>query len=165
MNRYPGEFAPTANAHALEEACRPVVEEMINKGGAKAIAVASSYGDGADRGLSHGRVIPQSSWETPWSRTLKSAETSFCRTGNVRFRRKADFRSWRISEVPRAVSAVGLLLINRPSPISPAQLAFPPLFPSLLFRSGVHRCLLSLFVSLRDVRELRNHEDVGVFPP
>ena len=22
-NRYPGEFAPTANAHALEEACRP----------------------------------------------------------------------------------------------------------------------------------------------
>jgi predicted TIM-barrel fold metal-dependent hydrolase len=49
MDRYPGEFAPTANAHALEEACRPVVEEMINQGGAKAIAVASSYGDGADR--------------------------------------------------------------------------------------------------------------------
>jgi predicted TIM-barrel fold metal-dependent hydrolase len=49
MNRYPGEFAPTANAHALEEACRPVVEEMIRQGGAKAIAVASSYGDGADR--------------------------------------------------------------------------------------------------------------------
>ena len=49
MNRYPGEFAPTANAHALEEACRPVVEEMILQGGAKAIAVASSYGDGADR--------------------------------------------------------------------------------------------------------------------
>nr|WP_175773145.1 amidohydrolase family protein [Paraburkholderia phenazinium] len=48
-NRYPGEFAPTANAHALEEACRPVVEEMIRQGGAKAIAVASSYGDGADR--------------------------------------------------------------------------------------------------------------------
>jgi predicted TIM-barrel fold metal-dependent hydrolase len=49
MDRYPGEFAPTANAHALEEACRPVVEEMIRQGGAKAIAVASSYGDGADR--------------------------------------------------------------------------------------------------------------------
>jgi len=49
MNRYPGEFVPTANAHALEEACRPVVEEMIDKGGAKAIAVASSYGDGSDR--------------------------------------------------------------------------------------------------------------------
>src|SRR6202453_5244872 len=49
MNRYPGEFAPTANAHALEEACRPVVEEMVRHGGAKAIAVASSYGDGADR--------------------------------------------------------------------------------------------------------------------
>jgi predicted TIM-barrel fold metal-dependent hydrolase len=49
MNLYPGEFAPTANAHALEEACRPVVEEMIRQGGAKAIAVASSYGDGADR--------------------------------------------------------------------------------------------------------------------
>jgi hypothetical protein len=49
MNRYPGEFAPTANAHALEEACRRVVEEMIRQGGAKTIAVASSYGDGADR--------------------------------------------------------------------------------------------------------------------
>jgi predicted TIM-barrel fold metal-dependent hydrolase len=49
MNRYPGEFAPTANAHALQEACRPVVEEMIRQGGSKAIAVASSYGDGADR--------------------------------------------------------------------------------------------------------------------
>jgi predicted TIM-barrel fold metal-dependent hydrolase len=49
MNRYPGEFVPTANAHALEEACRPVVEEMIRKGGAKAISVASSYGDGSER--------------------------------------------------------------------------------------------------------------------
>jgi predicted TIM-barrel fold metal-dependent hydrolase len=49
MNRFPGEFVPSANAHALEEACRPVVEEMISHGGAKAIAVASSYGDGADR--------------------------------------------------------------------------------------------------------------------
>jgi predicted TIM-barrel fold metal-dependent hydrolase len=48
-NRYPGEFAPTANAHALEESCRPIVEEMIRQGGAKAIAVASSYGDGAHR--------------------------------------------------------------------------------------------------------------------
>src|SRR6202167_1278397 len=42
-NRYPGEFAPTANAHALEEACRPIVEEVISQGGAKAISVASSY--------------------------------------------------------------------------------------------------------------------------
>jgi hypothetical protein len=49
MDRYPGEFVPTANAHALEEDCRPIVEEMIRHGGAKAIAVASSYGDGADR--------------------------------------------------------------------------------------------------------------------
>ena len=48
-DRYPGEFALTANAHALEEGCRPIVEEMISQGGAKAIAVASSYGDGADR--------------------------------------------------------------------------------------------------------------------
>ena len=46
---YPGEFALMANAHALEEDCRPIVEEMIRKGGAKAIAVASSYGDGAER--------------------------------------------------------------------------------------------------------------------
>jgi len=48
-DRYPGEFALMANAHALEEGCRPIVEEMIRHGGAKAIAVASSYGDGADR--------------------------------------------------------------------------------------------------------------------
>jgi hypothetical protein len=34
---------------ALEETCRPVVEEMIRQGGAKAISVSSSYGDGADR--------------------------------------------------------------------------------------------------------------------
>src|ERR1700734_3379327 len=47
-DRYPGEFALMANAHALEENCRPTVEEMINHG-AKAIAVASSYGDGLDR--------------------------------------------------------------------------------------------------------------------
>ena len=38
-----------ANAHALEEGCRPIVEEMISQGGAKAIAVASSYGDGSER--------------------------------------------------------------------------------------------------------------------
>jgi predicted TIM-barrel fold metal-dependent hydrolase len=48
-DRYPGEFALMANAHALEESCWPIVEQMINQGGAKAIAVASSYGDGADR--------------------------------------------------------------------------------------------------------------------
>ena len=46
---YPGEFALMANAHALEEGCRPIVEDMINQGGAKAIAVASSYGDGSGR--------------------------------------------------------------------------------------------------------------------
>jgi hypothetical protein len=31
MNRYPGEFVPVANAHALEETCRPIVEEMIRR--------------------------------------------------------------------------------------------------------------------------------------
>ena len=46
-DRYLGEFALMANAHALEEGCRPIVEEMISQGGAKAIAVASSYGDGS----------------------------------------------------------------------------------------------------------------------
>jgi hypothetical protein len=48
-DRYLGEFALMANAHAREEDCRPIVEEMIRRCGAKAIAVASSYGDGADR--------------------------------------------------------------------------------------------------------------------
>jgi hypothetical protein len=33
-DRYPGEFTLMANAHALEEGCRPIVEEMILKGGA-----------------------------------------------------------------------------------------------------------------------------------
>jgi predicted TIM-barrel fold metal-dependent hydrolase len=47
--RFPGEFALMANAHALEESCRPIVEELIRHGGAKAIAVSSSYGDGANR--------------------------------------------------------------------------------------------------------------------
>jgi len=46
---YSGEFALMANAHALEESCRPIVEKMISQSGAKAIAVASSYGDGAER--------------------------------------------------------------------------------------------------------------------
>ena len=40
-----------ANAHALEEGCRPIVEDMIRQGGANAIAVASSYGDGSERAL------------------------------------------------------------------------------------------------------------------
>src|SRR5271157_4365030 len=31
-DRYPGEFALMANAHALEESCRPIVEEMISQG-------------------------------------------------------------------------------------------------------------------------------------
>ncbi len=46
-DRYPGEFALMANAHALEEACRPIVEDMISQGGAKAIAVASRRNDPA----------------------------------------------------------------------------------------------------------------------
>ncbi len=48
-DRFPGEFAFMANAHALDETCRPIVEAFISKGGARAIAVASSYGDGAGR--------------------------------------------------------------------------------------------------------------------
>lgn len=48
-NRYPDEFDLMANAHALDESCRPIVEEMLHQHGAKAIAVASSYGDGAQR--------------------------------------------------------------------------------------------------------------------
>lgn len=48
-DRFPGEFELIANAHALEESCRPVVEERILEGGARAIAVSSSYDDGTDR--------------------------------------------------------------------------------------------------------------------
>ncbi|MDY7528905.1 MULTISPECIES: amidohydrolase family protein [unclassified Cryobacterium] len=46
---YPGEFELMANADALDESCQPIVEDMIRQGGAKAIAVASSYGSGANR--------------------------------------------------------------------------------------------------------------------
>ena len=45
---YPGEWAHMATAHALDEGCRPIIEEMITNG-AKAIAISSSYGDGANR--------------------------------------------------------------------------------------------------------------------
>jgi hypothetical protein len=38
QGRFPAEWELMANAHALDESCRPVVEEMIRKGGAKAIA-------------------------------------------------------------------------------------------------------------------------------
>jgi predicted TIM-barrel fold metal-dependent hydrolase len=46
---YPGEFDLMANAHALDESSLSVVEEIISQNDAKAIAVSSSYGDGADR--------------------------------------------------------------------------------------------------------------------
>jgi len=46
---YPGEFDLMANAHALDESSLPVIEEIISQNDAKAIAVSSSYGDGADR--------------------------------------------------------------------------------------------------------------------
>lgn len=48
-DHYPGEFALMANARALDESCQPIVEHMISQGDAKAIAVASSYGDGPGR--------------------------------------------------------------------------------------------------------------------
>jgi hypothetical protein len=49
-DRYPGEFALMANAHALEESCRPIVEEMISQGGAKAIRQLPPLRLGPDRG-------------------------------------------------------------------------------------------------------------------
>ena len=58
-DRYPGEFALMANAHALEGSCWPIVEEMMSQGDAKAIAVASSYGDGSDRTFLDS---PQAEW-------------------------------------------------------------------------------------------------------
>jgi len=65
-DRYPGEFALMANAHALEESCRPIVEEMISQGDAKAIAVASSYGDGSERTfLDSPRLNGCGSWPKP----------------------------------------------------------------------------------------------------
>src|ERR1700719_3720380 len=60
-DRYPGEFALMANAHALEEGCRPIVEEMIGQGDAKAIAGCSSYGDGSERSFLDN---PKAEW--PW---------------------------------------------------------------------------------------------------
>jgi len=57
--RFPGEFALMANAHALEESCRPIVEAFITKDCGKPIAVSSSYGDGAGRTLSR---QPKAEW-------------------------------------------------------------------------------------------------------
>jgi predicted TIM-barrel fold metal-dependent hydrolase len=48
-DRYPGEFALMANAHALDEGCRPVVEDMLSRNNTKAIAICSSYNVLADR--------------------------------------------------------------------------------------------------------------------
>jgi predicted TIM-barrel fold metal-dependent hydrolase len=48
-DKYPGEFALMANAHALEEGCRVVVDDMLSKNNAKAIAICSSYNVIADR--------------------------------------------------------------------------------------------------------------------
>jgi len=56
---YPGEFALMANAYALDESCRPIVEEMIVQGGAKAISISSSYGNGANREFLDS---PQAEW-------------------------------------------------------------------------------------------------------
>jgi hypothetical protein len=60
-----------ANAHALEEGCRPIVEEMISQGGAKAIAVASSYGDGSERSF-------LDSPKAEWLWEFAEAMTSWC---------------------------------------------------------------------------------------
>ena len=87
MDRYPGEFVPTANAHALEEVCRPVVEEMIRQGGAKAIAVASSYGDGADRVFlpkAESLRKPRTSWCTSIHRCSRSGTSRSCSTVSTR---------------------------------------------------------------------------------
>src|ERR1700735_5827478 len=56
---YQGWFALMANAHALEEGCRPIVEDMISQSGAKAIAVASSSGDGSGRSF---LASPKAEW-------------------------------------------------------------------------------------------------------
>ena len=47
--RYPDDFALMANAHALDATTRADVERMLGRHGAKAIAVATSYGAGAER--------------------------------------------------------------------------------------------------------------------
>jgi hypothetical protein len=92
-NRYAGEFAPTANAHALEEACRPIVEEMISQGGAKAISVASSYATARIVSSSQLECAPRSScavW-TGWSSARTSVQCltgskSMCRSSKTCFR-------------------------------------------------------------------------------
>lgn len=48
-DQYPGEFDLMANAHALEETSRDVIDPMLKRHGAKAVAVASSYGQGSER--------------------------------------------------------------------------------------------------------------------
>jgi len=48
-DRFPKEVACTANAHALEESSRDVIDPIISKKEACCISIASSYGSGPDQ--------------------------------------------------------------------------------------------------------------------
>jgi hypothetical protein len=104
-DRYPGEFALMANAHALEEACRPIVEDMISQGGAKAIAVASSTATAriapsstAPRLNGYGNLRQRmTSWFTFTHRCCRSGTRRSCNTASTK--RLAD-RSTRPSTAP-----------------------------------------------------------------
>src|SRR3984893_12624385 len=91
-DRYPGEFALMANAHALEESCRPIVEEMISHGDAKAISVASSY---ATARIALSSTVPRrngcgslrrrmASWCTSIHRCCRSGTRCSCSTASTR---------------------------------------------------------------------------------
>ena len=59
-DRFPGEFALMANAHALEEGCRPIVQDMIcHRGDDRRLRWQSTlrYGRIADEGPSRRDVM------------------------------------------------------------------------------------------------------------
>jgi predicted TIM-barrel fold metal-dependent hydrolase len=49
IERYPNDFDLMADANPFDESCRSAVEEALTKHGAKAISIATSWGNGAQR--------------------------------------------------------------------------------------------------------------------
>jgi hypothetical protein len=66
IERYPGDFGLMADANPFDEACRPLVEEALDRHGAKAISVATSWGDGAER-----RFLDDPACEWLWELALE----------------------------------------------------------------------------------------------
>jgi predicted TIM-barrel fold metal-dependent hydrolase len=66
IERHPGDFDLMADANPFDEACQPLVEEALDRHAAKAISVATSWGDGAGR-----RFLDDPACEWLWELALR----------------------------------------------------------------------------------------------